>query len=215
MHMPRPENIPPCEMQPIELPVYGPNAERADAARNRQRILDAAQRLFDRDGVACTSMDAIATEAGVGKGTLFRRFGDRASLAFALLESCESGFQESFIRGPAPLGPGAPPCERLIAFGHGLLSHIATHAELVLAAETAGAPGRRFDAGPYGAYRTHVAMLLNEMSPELDAEYVADALLAPLSAEVVLYQLRRREMEIERLADGWETIARQLMFGGG
>jgi AcrR family transcriptional regulator len=83
-------------MKPFDLPVLGVPTERADAARNRQRILAAAQKLFTRDGVAATSMDAIALEAGVGKGTLFRRFGDRASLALALLESSERDFQESF-----------------------------------------------------------------------------------------------------------------------
>jgi AcrR family transcriptional regulator len=73
--------------------------ERADAARNRRRILAAAEKLFAENGVSCTSMDAIAAEAGVGKGTLFRRFGDRASLARALLSERDSGFQEAFIRG--------------------------------------------------------------------------------------------------------------------
>ncbi|MGP0049468.1 MAG: TetR/AcrR family transcriptional regulator, partial [Solirubrobacteraceae bacterium] len=92
-------------MNPIDLPLLGAPIERADAARNRQRILEAAERLFARDGVACTSMDAIAAEARVGKGTLFRRFGDRASLALALLEASERAFQDAFIRGPAPLGP--------------------------------------------------------------------------------------------------------------
>ena len=143
-------------MKPIDLPVLGAPTERADAARNRQRILDAAERLFARDGVACTSMDAIAAEARVGKGTLFRRFGDRASLALALLESSERAFQDAFIRGPAPLGPGAPPCERLIAFGRTLLQHLSAHGDLLLAAQTAGTPGSRFDVGPYGAYRAHV-----------------------------------------------------------
>src|SRR6202142_3909328 len=114
-------------MKPIDLPVLGAPSERADAARNRQLIPAAAEMLFARDGVACTSMDAIAAEAGVGKGTLFRRFGDRASLAFALLESSERAFQDAFIRGPAPLGPGAAPCERLIAFGHALLEHLSAH----------------------------------------------------------------------------------------
>src|SRR5690348_5726499 len=127
-------------VEPIELPVYGAPAERADAARNRRRILAAAESLFARDGVAATSMDAIAFEAGVGKGTLFRRFGDRASLALALLESSESAFQEAFIRGPAPLGPGAPPCERQIAFGRGVLEHLCAHGDLLLAAQTAGTP---------------------------------------------------------------------------
>src|SRR6202046_2558822 len=125
-------------MKPIDLPVLGTPSERADAARNRQLILTAAETLFARDGVACTSMDAIAAEARVGKGTLFRRFGDRASLALALLESSERDFQDAFIRGPAPLGPGASACDRLIAFGRGLLEHVCAHGELMLAAQTAG-----------------------------------------------------------------------------
>ncbi len=198
-------------MKPIDLPVLGAPTERADAARNRQRILDAAKRLFARDGVACTSMDAIAAEARVGKGTLFRRFGDRASLALALVESSERVFQDAFIRGPAPLGPGAPPCERLIAFGRTVLQRLSAHGDLLLAAQTAGTPGSRFDVGPYGAYRAHVTILIRDAAPDLDADYAAEALLATLGAEVVLHQLRQPGMTLDRLAAGWETIICRLM----
>lgn len=199
-------------IDPFELPQADAPLERADAARNRQRILDAAERLFTRDGVACTSMDAIALEAGVGKGTLFRRFGDRPSLAHALLDSSEREFQERLIRGPAPLGPGAPAGERLIAFGPALLEHIGAHVEIVLAAETGKVPGRRLAAGPYGAYRAHLMMLIREANPGLDAEYTADALLAPLGADIVTYQLKTRGMTLERLAEGWEAIAHRLVL---
>ncbi|HEY2657371.1 MAG TPA: helix-turn-helix domain-containing protein [Solirubrobacteraceae bacterium] len=199
-------------IDPFELPQADVPLERADAARNRQRILDAADRLFTRDGVACTSMDAIALEAGVGKGTLFRRFGDRPSLAHALLDSSEREFQERLIRGPAPLGPGGPAAERLIAFGPALLEHIGAHAEIVLAAETGKVPGRRLAAGPYGAYRAHLMMLIREANPELDAEYTAEALLAPLGADIVTYQLKTRGMTLERLAEGWEAIAQRLVL---
>jgi AcrR family transcriptional regulator len=198
-------------MKPIKLPVLSDPVERVDAARNRQRILAAAHKLFTRDGVAATSMDAVALEAGVGKGTLFRRFGDRASLALALLESDEREFQESFIRGPAPLGPGAAPCDRLIAFGRALLSHVAAHGDLLLAAQTTSIPGRRFDAGPHGAYRAHVIMLIRDAAPDLDAEYTAEALLAQFGAEVVLYQLHGRGLEPSRLTAAWEALARRVL----
>jgi AcrR family transcriptional regulator len=99
---------------PLELPVAdGDHRERADAQRNRLKVLAAAERLFACHGVENVSMDAIAAEAGVGKGTLFRRFGDRAGLALALLHEQTAALQEQIIRGPAPLGPGAPPKERL------------------------------------------------------------------------------------------------------
>ena len=68
-----------------QLPLLeGDPFERADAARNRERILCSAARLFDERGIECVSMDDIADAAGVGKGTVFRRFGSRAALAQAV-----------------------------------------------------------------------------------------------------------------------------------
>src|SRR3954447_12028676 len=101
----------------LDLPLVQPPAatERADAARNRQKILCSARRLIAERGLEHVSMDDIAADAGVGKGTLFRRSGDRASLAHALLEATETSFEEQLIRGERPLGPGAPPCERVVA----------------------------------------------------------------------------------------------------
>src|SRR3954463_11488925 len=108
---------------------------RADAARNRDKVLVAAEKLFAERGADCVTMDAVAAAAGVGKGTLFRGFGDRAGLVLALLTEHERRLQEALIRGPAPLGPGAPPVARLIAFGQRLLEHMAQHGELIAAAE--------------------------------------------------------------------------------
>ena len=67
------------------LPLLEDAAERADAARNRERILCSAARLFSERGADCVSMDDVALDAGVGKGTVFRRFGSRAVLAQAVL----------------------------------------------------------------------------------------------------------------------------------
>src|SRR4051794_34272066 len=96
-----------------ELPVLAePDAEtseRADAARNREKLLCAARRLFAERGPDRVSMDEIAQEAGVGKGTLFRRFQSRGGLMRALLGDPEKELQDGFIRGAPPLGPGAPP----------------------------------------------------------------------------------------------------------
>src|SRR5260221_9756214 len=105
-------------LAPAALPLLEPEApERVDAARNRERILATAARLFGERGADCVSMDEVADAAGVGKGTVFRRFGSRAALAQAVLSEQESLFQEDLIRGEPPLGPGAPARERLIAFG--------------------------------------------------------------------------------------------------
>jgi hypothetical protein len=47
--------------------------ERADAARNRWRVLAAAERLFAERGVAAVTMHDVVAAAGIGKGTLWRQ----------------------------------------------------------------------------------------------------------------------------------------------
>src|SRR3954468_2176753 len=83
--------------------------ERGDAARNRLLLLDAARRLIADRGTDAVTMDDVASAAGVGKGTLFRRFGSRAGLMIVLLDEDETAEQRAFMFGPPPLGPGAPP----------------------------------------------------------------------------------------------------------
>src|SRR5881409_3685981 len=60
-----------------DLPLLDePPRERADAARNRALVLQAAWRLYNHGGVEALTTDAVAQEAGVGKGTVYRRFRD-------------------------------------------------------------------------------------------------------------------------------------------
>jgi AcrR family transcriptional regulator len=196
-----------------DLPVLQDNdeaPERADAARNRRKVLAAAERLFAEHGTTCVSMEAVAAAAGVGKGTVFRRFGDRAGLAQAILGERERRFQEDFIRGPAPLGPGAPPEQRLIAFGRRMLQHYAENGELIAMSETGDA---RYRSGPFVSYRAHLVVLIREADAELDAEYVADVLLATLSARHLRYLRRQREMSEDRIAAGWDDVVRRLLNG--
>lgn len=169
------------------------------------KILDAAERLASRHGIENVSMDMVAEEAGVGKGTIFRRFGDRASLALALLDEHVQQFQEAFIRGKPPLGPGAPPIERLRAFGHAMVDLLEEHGDLILVGES-GSPCARFRSPPFRAHRAHVTSLLTELDPRLDAEYHADSLLAVLAADQYRHLRRERKMPIERVRAGWDSV---------
>jgi AcrR family transcriptional regulator len=179
------------------LPLLEPEGnERVDAARNRERILCTAARLFAERGADCVSMDDVAEAAGVGKGTVFRRFGSRAALAQAVLSEHEAAFQEHIIRGEPPLGPGAAPHERLIAFGEGVLDLLDRHALLVA---SAGVGGARFLSAPYGVYRLHVTLLLREADPLCDAELLAEMLLAALGADLFVYLRHLRSLPLERL----------------
>ena len=164
----------------VDLPVVDPGEsppERADAARNRRRILDAAEMLVGERGIEHVSMDDVARAAAVGTGTLYRRFGDRAGLALALLDEHTRVFQDQLISGPPPLGPGAPAAERLRAFGDGYLDLLERHAGLLLAAIPHDSGGR----GPHALYATHLTILLREAAPQLDPQFTAEALLAMLA----------------------------------
>lgn len=194
------------------LPVLdAPPVERCDAARNRRRILQAAARLVAAEGADAVSLDRIAAEAGVGKGTVFRRFGDKANLLRSLLSDREAAFQDDFIRGPGPLGPGAPAAERLRAFGPALLATLEAHGEVIRAADASGGAGLRFRHGPYPAYRAHLRHLVRGAAPSVDEEYWADVLLAAVGADLVVHQLRDRHMGLERLSAGWLALVDRLV----
>ena len=204
----------PQETAPLALPMLGgARHERADAARNRATILAAAERLVAAEGASVITMDRVASCAGVGKGTLFRHFGDRCGLMRALLDERERAFQEEFIRGPAPLGPGAPPRERLIAFGRQMYEHIEIQGDLLLAAEN-GAPGERLRHSVYAAYRAHVSALLEQSGYSGEIGYLADVLLAALSSELVLFQRREQALAAEQLASGWSELVNTLLSRG-
>jgi AcrR family transcriptional regulator len=157
--------------------------ERADAARNRRKVLAAADELFTRRGVAAVSMDDVAAAAGVGKGTLYRRFGDKAGLAAALLDEWETQLQQEMLGGPPPLGPGAPPGERLAAFVDAYLGFVVAHLDLVAMSQTAS-PGARLRTGSHRLWVHHCRLLLTEAGTP-DADLRADVLLAALAAEQV------------------------------
>jgi AcrR family transcriptional regulator len=63
-----------------------PHAERADAARNRRLLLATAREMLAEQGADKLTMDGLAERAGLGKGTVFRRFGTRAGIFQALLD---------------------------------------------------------------------------------------------------------------------------------
>lgn len=182
--------------------------ERGDAARNRRLLLDAAALLVAERGVDAVTMDAVAAAAGVGKGTVFRRFGSRAGLMLALLDHSEQEFQAAFMSGPPPLGPGADPVERLVAFGRARLDMIESHGDIQRAAEGTGT--RRYATPPYLVAITHVSNLLRESGHPEHTRPRADALLGMIAAELVLHQLRVLRIPPAALAENWESMVRAV-----
>lgn len=191
-------------MSPGPLPLSAPQ-ERGDAARNRVLLLDAARRLIAHRGAESVSMDDVAAAAGVGKGTLFRRFGSRAGLMLVLLDEDEKALQQAFLFGPPPLGPGAPPLERLLAFGRERLAFAHTHRALLTEAH------RELQAryGPvFAVNHTHVRTLLAAAGSTGDLDLQADALLALLDPDYVAHRLGQQSLE--QVGDAWDSVARKL-----
>jgi AcrR family transcriptional regulator len=192
----------------VEIPLAhsGSPRERADAARNRVRVLAAADRLFARRDGREVTMEQIARAAGVGKGTLYRRYPDVASIAQALLDEHERALQDRLLRGPPPLGPGAPPPERLAAFYRAMLKLLERHGHLALAGETGG---RRYRTGAYAAWTLHVGGLLRETDLG-DRPALIDALIAPLAPDVFAHQ-RASGLSERQIADALTILATRVL----
>ncbi len=196
-------------MQLPQVPGQAPTRERADARRNRERVLRAARDLLATDPVG-TTMEDVARAAGVGKATLYRRFPDKAAIAAALLDEHERALQERLLHDPPPLGPGAPPAERLAAFYAAYVGFLEGAGALSRAIEsTAG----RLRTGAHEAWRLHVAGLVREAGLADDddaARTLAEQLLAPLAPD--LYAVEREELgrTPEQIAGALAVLARAL-----
>ncbi|MGC5011009.1 TetR/AcrR family transcriptional regulator [Streptosporangium sp. DT93] len=188
--------------------VTNPRPERVDAARNRMKILKAAAGIVAAQGVEGLTMAEVAAAAGVGVGTLYRRFGDRSGLAYALIDERERAFQSAFIEGPPPLGPGADAPDRIRAFLHALADRTVEQLDLLLMAETA-TPLARF-GGAYEAYHAHLSMLVARARPGADAHVLADTLLAPLAAPLLAHRLRGHGVTIERVKASLDDLSAAL-----
>ena len=209
------ENGPPSASipAPVEGPLAGrPGAGRSrrDAARNTDLVLRAARALFGREGVSAVSMDRVAAEAGVGKGTVYRVAGSRAGLAALLLDDAERDLQEAILTGPPPLGRGAPPGARLAAFVAAYVRFLDGHAELL--AETERTGGGRYATGAYAFWHTHVRGLLGEAGvagPEL----AADLVLALLGAEVYEHLRTDRRAGPDDVAEAARAVVAAVVAG--
>jgi len=191
-----------------------PPAERADAARNRRHLLATARDMLAEQGVDKLTMDALAERAGLGKGTVYRRFGTRAGIFAALLDDDERAFQQHVLSGPPPLGPGAPPPDRLIAYGRARIDFLIRHREIARAA----LDGR--EQVPAGSQtpmsRAHIRFLLGQMRlGPADLDVLATQLTAALDGPLLLYLssavLTGAAPQVsDRLGRGWADLIRRV-----
>jgi len=187
--------------------------ERADAIRNRRAILAATEELLATHRPQDISMEQVAAAAGVGKGTVFHRFGNRTGLMQALMYQRAHTLGEAVTGGPPPLGPGAPARDRLLAFLDAIVEVVSRNkslmAELARSGLTdpppdkAGQADRAGQAGQAGQaaiqeqeehpvywfWHGHVSALISAQRPGIDADLIAHLMLGAMHSEPVLAQL--------------------------
>ncbi|NGX06747.1 TetR family transcriptional regulator [Mycobacteroides franklinii] len=201
-------------MEDLTLTAKAPRGERVDAARNRQRLLDTARELMREMGAEKVTMDGLAARSGLGKGTVFRRFGSRAGIFQALMDDEERSLQLAVMGGAPPLGPGAPPAERLVAYGHARVQFLLDNHEIARASLDGG------QAIPAGAQNTlslvHIRMLLTTIRPRVtDIDILATQLTGALDGPfLLLLHFGEPELDIDcvgqRLKLGWTELVTKI-----
>jgi AcrR family transcriptional regulator len=196
--------------------------ERRDAAEHRERVLEVARRLFAQQGVEAVSMHQIALAAGIGQGTLYRRYANKRELCLDLLREQYERFGEEIatLLAQASTAPVLERLESVLATMVLFLEEQGTMGGLVAGTErrdgpcNESAPSRHtvFQQTPwYRWLHELLAGLLTEAVErgELAAQdipYTADAMLAALHPAVYRFQRQERGFSSERILQGLRHI---------
>lgn len=123
-------------------PVPPVRKTRADAQRNRERILEIAKDAFVRDG-AGASLDEIARQAGIGPGTLYRHFPTRG----ALIEAVFHNEVEKLAAAERRFAATMPPLEALRAWMLLFIDHVSGKMLIIPAMDTVAGGSLRLIEG--------------------------------------------------------------------
>ncbi|NTU80204.1 MAG: TetR/AcrR family transcriptional regulator [Chloroflexales bacterium] len=195
-----------------------PRRERRDAAENRQHILAAARTLFAEHGVDQTSMNEIARAAGVGPGTLYRRYAHKGQLCEALLLDDIQAFCARVERTLVEAAADARALELVGWLIDELLVMIEGHLPLLAAMQEVAVGARR---GEYFAFPFHRwlnaqlvgllsrAVAAGEVAP-LHVVLTADAIQAAAAPPLIAFQLEQRGLSRAQIG----AALRQLFVDG-
>lgn len=193
------------------VPLGRPRRRRADAARNREHLIAVAREVLAEGGATAITMDGLAERAGLGKGTVFRAFGTRAGIFRALLEADEIAFQTEVIQGEPPLGPGADPVQRLIAYGRARSTFLMDHLKVMQATVE---PGGQISASGVEFTQVHIRMLLVQADLGIaDVDNLAIQLALALDGPLLLASYSPPPATAKRvgsLEDSWQTLIERL-----
>jgi len=188
------------------LSLHAPRPSRADAIKNRQSLLQVARELCQAQGVDAVTMSAIAEGAGVGKGTLYRHFNNKAEVIQALLDADQRALQERTLER---LRSGGLPDDNLRWFLLEVLHFVWENAALL----QEDADAMRFLHHPAHAWwRQTLLGLLGRCQVNGECDYLADVLYMLVNVPTVQYQ-KRMGYSLEKLEAGLLTLLNSLLLG--
>lgn len=188
---------------------------RKDAARNRAAVLAAADTLFTEcESPEDVTMADIATAAGVGKGTLFRAFGDRTGLIRALYSTRLEPVRNAVEEGPQPLGPDTPPLQRVPALLDALLCFKLDNRHLALALEATGSDSP-YQAEHYERWHSLLRSALEQIPGLTNSDFTAHALLASVRADLVEHLAGRKGVPREDIQKQLASFVAEVLGGTG
>jgi AcrR family transcriptional regulator len=174
-----------------------PRKLRADARRNRERILEVAKETFTRFG-ADARLDDIAKQAGVGAGTLYRHFPTRD----ALIEAVYRSEVEKMAAAERKFAETMPPVEALRTWMLLFVDHIAAKQIIAPALNSvAGGPSKLFE-GSRGLVQGAIDALVKRAIKSGD-----------IRNDLEPFDLLRALIGVAHVAsgDGWQQSARRLV----
>jgi AcrR family transcriptional regulator len=191
-------------------------SERSDAVANRALLLRVARDLFTEKGPENVSIADIVQAAQVGRGTIYRHFATKGELCLALIDAQLRQFQNEMLAYFQLMTvEKKTPLEKLAAFLVRLLQFIDANMPLMLEIQRQGIyyfgkmePQAWQVETVRGLLQT--AVDTGEADPQLDIPYTADALLAPLNAPLIHFQLTERHYSLIRITNGIQTLITQL-----
>ncbi|MFG2347669.1 TetR/AcrR family transcriptional regulator [Streptomyces phaeochromogenes] len=188
---------------------------RKDAARNRAAVLAAADTLFTEcESPEDVTMADIATAAGVGKGTLFRAFGDRTGLIRALYATRLEPVRSAVEEGPPPLGPDTPPLQRVPALLDALLCFKLDNRHLALALEATGSDSP-YQAEHYERWHSLLRSALERIPGLTNSDFTAHALLAAVRADLVEHLAGQKGVPREDIRKQLASFIAEVLGGTG
>ena len=193
--------------------------ERRDAMEHRQRILQVAQHLFAIHGVGSVSMHQIAKAAGIGQGTLYRRYAHKGDLCLDLLRERHEQLIKDVAhllertKKSSPLARLEGVLEQCIVFLEeqgALLGPVAlSEMQETLCAD--GPPPTAREVSPYVWLHELFVTLLTEAVTygelaDLDVAFTADAMLATLNPMFYRLQRQERGLSAKQILQGLHRI---------